>query len=194
MRRLAKEKNIDLSKIQGTGKDGRILKQDLESAATPKKAEAPKPVEAKAKAPAPAPVAGKPGKTQVVQMSDFQKGMQKSMTESNSIPHLYLKDEFDLTELTAMREQLKKISPIPITFMSLFIKSFSLALLKYPSLNSLYDKSKPFEYKQYKSHNISLALDSPKGLVVPNIKNVQDLSIIEVSKELQRLKDLGDKG
>lgn len=62
------------------------------------------------------------------------------MTEANSIPHLYLKEEVDLTELAEMREQLKKEKNI--TYMTLLIKSFSLALTKYPILNSTYDPSK----------------------------------------------------
>lgn len=103
-------------------------------------------------------------------MSDFQKGMQKSMTEANTIPHLYLKEEIDITSLAEFREKIKKDKNI--TFMTLLIKTFSMALLKYPIINSTYDVSKPFEYTQHSSHNISIALDSPKGLVVPNIKNV----------------------
>jgi 2-oxoisovalerate dehydrogenase E2 component (dihydrolipoyl transacylase) len=56
--------------------------------------------------------------------------------------------------------------------MSFFLKAFSMALEDFPVLNSLYDVSKPFEYTQVDNHNISFAIDSPKGLVVPNIKNV----------------------
>lgn len=56
--------------------------------------------------------------------------------------------------------------------MTFFIKAFSLALREYPVINSLYDINKPFEYTLVENHNISLAVDSPKGLVVPNIKNV----------------------
>lgn len=59
------------------------------------------------------------------------------MTEANSIPHLYLKEEVDLTDLADMRELLKKEKSI--TFMTLLIKSFSLALTKFPILNSTYD-------------------------------------------------------
>lgn len=47
-------------------------------------------------------------------------------------------------------------------------------------------KSNPYEYKQFSNHNISIALDSPKGLVVPNIKNCQNLSIMDIHEELNR--------
>lgn len=55
--------------------------------------------------------------------------------------------------------------------MSFFIKAFSLALSKFPILNSTYNVEKPFEYTTYSSHNITIAMDSPNGLVVPNLKD-----------------------
>ncbi len=56
--------------------------------------------------------------------------------------------------------------------MPLFIKAFSLALNDFPVINSYYSLDNPFEYKLVKNHNVSIAIDSPNGLVVPNIKNV----------------------
>lgn len=83
---------------------------------------------------------------------------------------------------------------ISVTFMPFFIKAFSMALTQYPILNSSYDPTKPFEYKTISSHNISIAVDSPKGLVVPNIKNCQGLSILDIQNELTRLKKLAEEG
>lgn len=59
------------------------------------------------------------------------------MTEANTIPHLYLKEEIDITNLAELREKIKKDKNI--TFMTLLIKTFSMALLKYPIINSTYD-------------------------------------------------------
>jgi 2-oxoisovalerate dehydrogenase E2 component (dihydrolipoyl transacylase) len=56
--------------------------------------------------------------------------------------------------------------------MTLFVKTFSLALQSFPILNSTYDVSQPYSFKMHAEHNISIALDSPFGLVVPNIKRV----------------------
>lgn len=78
--------------------------------------------------------------------------------------------------------------------MPFFIKAFSMAMLEYPIINSHYDVSKPFEYIQFASHNISIAIDSPKGLVVPNIKNCQNLSIIEINEELNRIRKASQDG
>lgn len=71
--------------------------------------------------------------------------------------------------------------------MPFIIKAASLALSKHPIINSWYDKDKPFEYTTVENHNISFAIDSPKGLVVPNVKNVQNLSILEVNEEFNRI-------
>lgn len=68
------------------------------------------------------------------------------MTASNSIPHLYIKEEIDITETVKFREILKKQGH-SITFMSIFLKSFSLALKDYPLINSVYDPERPFEYE-----------------------------------------------
>ena len=71
--------------------------------------------------------------------------------------------------------------------MSYFIKTFSLALSHYPKLNSWYNTDAPFEYTLVDNHNITIAIDTSNGLAVPNIKNVQTLSITEVQVELNRL-------
>lgn len=79
-------------------------------------------------------------------MSGFQKGMQKSMTESNTIPHLYLHEQLDITEVQRMRKVLKDNNK-KVTVMGILIKTFSLALKHYPKMNALYYPEKnPFEY------------------------------------------------
>jgi 2-oxoisovalerate dehydrogenase E2 component (dihydrolipoyl transacylase) len=70
-------------------------------------------------------------------MNNFEKGMQKTMTETNLIPHLYLHEEFDITETEKMRKTIK-VSEKKVTLMGVLVKTFSLALKKYPILNSLY--------------------------------------------------------
>ncbi|CAD8067560.1 unnamed protein product [Paramecium primaurelia] len=173
---LALQNNIDINNVKGTGIYGTITKDDISNyQQQPKKTQQINSI----------------SQSQTIKMSDFQKGMQKSMTESNTIPHLYLQEEIDVTSLSLFREELKKQQNI--TFMTLFIKSFSLALLQFPILNSTYDPSVPFQFITHQDHNISIAMDSPKGLVVPNIKQVQNLSILEVQQQLNKLKKLGDE-
>ena len=78
--------------------------------------------------------------------------------------------------------------------MPFFIKAFSLCLFDYPIINSHYDVSNPFEYINFSSHNISVAIDSPKGLVVPNIKNCENLSILQIQEELKRIMKASQEG
>lgn len=76
--------------------------------------------------------------------------------------------------------------------MPFFIKAASRALEKVPQLNSWLDEENQVLRVQ-KSHNIGIAMDTSEGLIVPNIKNVQNLNIIEIAKELNRLQKLGRK-
>lgn len=72
-----------------------------------------------------------------------------------------------------MRKTIKE-NKTKVTLMGILVKTFSLALKKYPIINSTYEPEKnEFEYTIQGSQNISIAIDSPNGLVVPNIKNVQ---------------------
>lgn len=66
--------------------------------------------------------------------------------------------------------------------MTFFLKFFSAALIDFPILNSTYDPEKPFEYTIHDNHNVSVAIDTSHGLAVPNIKNVQNLSLFEVQE------------
>lgn len=67
--------------------------------------------------------------------------------------------------------------------MGILIKTFSIALKKYPIMNALYEPHKnEFEYSLHSSHNVSIAVDSPNGLVVPHIKNVQNLSLLKIQE------------
>jgi 2-oxoisovalerate dehydrogenase E2 component (dihydrolipoyl transacylase) len=103
-------------------------------------------------------------------------------------------EEVDMTELTKVRNDLREESGIKLSYMPLFIKAFSLALLEFPILNSHYSAENPFEYNMIKNHNISIAIDSPQGLVVPNIKNCQDLTISQIQLELNRIRNSALEG
>lgn len=75
--------------------------------------------------------------------------------------------------------------------MGMLIKTFSMALKKYPKINATYSPEvNEFEYKIQHNHNISVAIDSPNGLVVPNIKNVETLNLLGIQKEIERLRQL----
>nr|XP_028588505.1 lipoamide acyltransferase component of branched-chain alpha-keto acid dehydrogenase complex, mitochondrial isoform X1 [Podarcis muralis] len=212
VRRLAMENNIKLSEVVGTGKDNRILKEDILNYLAKQTGAilplSPKP-EIVAPPPTPKPAADKPKtpriplpiskpvvisqKDKTVAVSGFQKVMVKTMSAALKIPHFGYCDEIDLTQLVRLREELKPVAlerGIKLTFMPFFLKAASLALLHYPILNASLDENcQNITYKA--SHNIGVAMDTGQGLVVPNVKNVQACSVYEVASELNRLQSLG---
>lgn len=220
VRRLAMENNIKLSEVVGTGKDGRILKEDIlnylakqtgailpptlfQEIQPPPPAPAPAAAAARPASSPPAakapPVTPKPvftGKDVTEPLKGFHKAMVKTMTAALKIPHFGYCDEVDLTRLVSLRSELKPVADgrgVRLSFMPFFIKAASLGLLHFPILNASVDEGcQNITYKA--SHNIGLAMDTSQGLLVPNVKNVQLLSVFEIAQELNRLQTLGAAG
>ena len=199
IRHLAKANSIDLQKLQGTGPEGRILKEDImkiiDNAPSPPVVEENKYLEnPKHIQPPPMPKAEYKLEDKAIKLSAVQRAMLKSMTESLSIPHLTFCEDVCMDQIIQLRNQLKNnIKDTKITFMPFFVKALSLSILDYPIVNSILNDSEN-EYLIKGSHNVSFAMDTPYGLIVPNIKDVECKSIYEIAKELNRLVDLGLKG
>uniref|UniRef100_A0A8C6WWS9 Dihydrolipoamide acetyltransferase component of pyruvate dehydrogenase complex n=1 Tax=Neogobius melanostomus TaxID=47308 RepID=A0A8C6WWS9_9GOBI len=207
VRRLAMENNIKLSEVVATGKDGRILKEDILNflskqtgailpPAPMQHIQTPPPIPVAIK---PAPAMPKPmftGKDVTEPLKGFHKAMVKTMTAALKIPHFGYCDEVDLSRLVRVRKDLQPVTQaqgVKLSYMPFFIKAASLGLLHFPSLNaSLDDACQNITYKA--SHNIGLAMDTSQGLLVPNVKNVQMLSVLEIALELNRLQTLGAAG
>ncbi|KAF5399209.1 Dihydrolipoamide acetyltransferase component of pyruvate dehydrogenase complex [Paragonimus heterotremus] len=200
VRRLAMENKIKLSDVVGTGKGGRILKEDVLNFMSG--TSAPSPAERRETpvqpvTPVVRPRAVSAGEDKVVGLTVIQRAMKTSMSQSNQIPHFVLSDELDLTRLVELREESSKLVKdrygLKLTYMPFFIKAASQALLEFPMLNAYTDEEcEQITYKA--SHNIGIAMDTPEGLLVPNIKCVEQLSVIEIAAELVRLQDLGSRG
>ncbi|XP_072294969.1 lipoamide acyltransferase component of branched-chain alpha-keto acid dehydrogenase complex, mitochondrial [Eucyclogobius newberryi] len=215
VRRLAMENNIKLSEVVGTGKDGRILKEDILNflakqtgailpPAPMQEIRPPAPAAAATQpqiptAPKPAPATPTPlfsGKDVTEPLKGFHKAMVRTMTAALKIPHFGYCDELDLSRLVQLRKDLQLLTAaqgVKLSYMPFFIKAASLALLHFPILNSSLDEAcQNITYKA--SHNIGLAMDTAQGLLVPNVKNVQMLSVFEIALELNRLQTLGAAG
>jgi len=222
VRKMAAEHNIRLSDVQGTGRDGRILKEDmlryLESRQRSKTDAAPvafaKPQvsiqsdmktsqmqtsQQKGQSCAKASTLESPvGVDRVEPIRGFKKAMVKSMNAALRIPHFGYCDEIDMSSMVGLRNSLKgsphlKERGIKMSYMPFFIKAASMALSQFPVLNASVDEAcENITFKA--SHNIGFAMDTTNGLIVPNIKNVQSLSVVDVALHLNRLIDLGNKG
>lgn len=126
------------------------------------------------------------------------------MTESLTIPHFGLSDEITMDSSSSFRSRLNaRLAKAPskdgvqrISYMPIMVKALSMALKSYPILNSCVvegaDGSPALAYRS--AHNIGIAMDCPNGLIVPNVKNVQDKSILDIAAELQRLQEAGSIG
>lgn len=199
VRRVSRELNIDISQINGTGKDGRVLKEDV--IAFHKQSSSSSPAEQ----PAPSPSSMTPSTPEAGEvlkpLSPVQAQMFKTMTSSLQIPHFLYTDELVLDSLTKLRARFNEIrlgqNKSKMSYMPFFIKFFSVALAEFPVVNSRVVPSGPDGKPQLlwrPQHNIGIAMDTPAGLIVPNIKNVEKLSISEVADELARLQQAAQTG
>ncbi|CAH0749751.1 unnamed protein product [Diatraea saccharalis] len=204
VRRIASQFQVDLSLIKATGKNGRIMKEDVLShlnISSDKSNEVPEETSTSLRAVS-IPLTAAHAKTEIilddrtVPVTGFTKAMVKSMTEAMKIPHFGFSDEYDVTKLIESRQILKNLAEehgVRLTYMPIIIKAASLSLTSFPILNSSLDSScENITYKS--SHNIGVAMDTPNGLVVPVIKNVQNKSILEIARELNTLQEKGVKG
>jgi 2-oxoisovalerate dehydrogenase E2 component (dihydrolipoyl transacylase) len=206
VRHLAREKGVDLNTVTGTGSMGRVLEQDVLQASAPAATAAPatpaapvKKAAAPAAAAAPRPVV-RPGEDTVVEITDMiGKGMVKSMVDSLSVPYMALGEEIDMTAMLALQKSLKDVAAkkhgVKVSVTSFLLKATSLALAENPKINSKFGPAdaNPPTYTLYGNHNISVAIDTPHGLVVPNIKDVGNLSLIEIQQELLRLAEAANE-
>jgi 2-oxoisovalerate dehydrogenase E2 component (dihydrolipoyl transacylase) len=209
VRRIAREYKINIAIVSGSGKKGRVLKQDIESymqsqnqptAAANKAASAQQPsiTVANPSGPSSANNIGQQADvSKVIAMRGIKAAMAKQMLASvSTIPHFTVSDELIMDNLIALRSQLKpefEQQGVKLSFMPFFIKSLSLALKSFPEINSRLTKDES-ELHYLSSHNIGMAIDSKIGLLVPNIKNVQNLSLFEVAQECERIINAAREG
>ncbi|KAL8454025.1 hypothetical protein Emag_001597 [Eimeria magna] len=116
-----------------------------------------------------------------------------SMNESVKVPHMNIGDEYDVTRLGVIRQVLNKEladQDVKLSLTAFLIKAMSIAINDYPIVNSKFNATTQNSYTEYASHNVSVAIDSPGGLVVPCVKNVQDLTLVDIQRELVRLQGL----
>ncbi|PGH18568.1 hypothetical protein AJ79_00347 [Helicocarpus griseus UAMH5409] len=199
VRGMLKELDVNILDVSGTGKDGRVMKEDVlryvaerDAAPGAKEPSAPQPQQA-------ALDIATPQTETTTPLTPIQSQMFKTMTRSLSIPHFLYADELNIGSLSSIRKKLAAhpSQPQKLSFLPFIIKAVSLSLNTYPLLNARVDTTtnpnKPALVMR-SSHNIGVAMDTPTGLLVPNIKNVQARSILDIAAELTRLSDLARAG
>ncbi|MDY6051515.1 MAG: 2-oxoglutarate dehydrogenase, E2 component, dihydrolipoamide succinyltransferase [Rothia sp. (in: high G+C Gram-positive bacteria)] len=195
VRKLAKQEGVDLSTVKGTGVGGRIRKQDVMAAAEAKKggdvksesaAEAPATTAPAKKAAPKSAASSKRGTTE--KAPRIRQTVAKRMVESLAVSaQLTTVQEIDLTRLVALRNKAKagfeSREGSKLTFLPFFTKAVTEALQEFPQFNSsMSDDLKEITY--HGTENIGLAVDTPKGLLVPVVQNAGDLDIAGLAKNI----------
>ena len=188
VRRLARENNLDLSKIEGTGPAGRIVERDVRAAmergdaqADGRAAEAPEAAPA-APTPAAAPEpTGAPG-TEIKEMPRMQRVIAERMTQAKQqIPHFYATVEVEMDELMALRKQLNEQleeQGIKLSVNDFVMKACAVALKEYPNLNSLWT-SQGIELHEQVDLAMAVALEA--GLITPVIRDAANKTLSAIS-------------
>jgi 2-oxoglutarate dehydrogenase E2 component (dihydrolipoamide succinyltransferase) len=190
VRRVVLEHGLDPSKIKGTGKDGRLTKDDVLAAAKAERAEgAPQPAAAQAAA-APvqsisAPATGE-RREERVRMTRLRQTIARRLKEAqNTAALLTTFNDVDMTEVMAARARYKdlfeKKHGIRLGFMGFFVKAAALAARDIPSVNA-YIEGDEIVYHDYL--DVSVAVSAPNGLVVPVIRNADRMSFAEIEKTI----------
>lgn len=174
-RKLAKDLNIDIQTIKGTGPAGRVMKSDI--------LQHQKPVEET--------IVSKPVQTgNRVAMSQIRKSIAEHMTKSKfTIPHTAVMDEVDVESLVQYRNEVKLLArqkDVKLTYMPFFIKAVVRALKEHPIMNASLDEEHS-EIIMHQDIHIGIAVDTPYGLMVPVIKHADQLSLLELAKKIEDL-------
>ena len=183
-RQLAEENGINLASLKGTGKDGRVTKEDVVAAVEAKK-NAPAAAPAKAAAPAAAaPVFAAGDRTEKrVPMTRVRATVAKRLVEAQSnMAMLTTFNEVDMTEVMALRSKYKDLfekshNGVRLGFMSFFVKAATEALKRFPAVNASIDGS-DIVYHGYA--DVGVAVSSDRGLVVPVLRNAELMSLAQI--------------
>ncbi len=191
VRKLAREHNVDLARVSGTGTGGRVTKQDIldfvEHRTSDAAAVAAAPAPRQASAPTPAVIPG-----ELVPMSQMRKIITQRMIESRrTSAHVHSMFEVDMTRIVNLRNKLKngfeQRYGARLTFMPFFVRAAIIALQQYPIVNSSLEGDS-VRYHKHVNAGIAVALDW--GLIVPVLKNADELNFLGLQRGIT---DLGER-
>jgi len=180
-KKIAKEKNIDLSKVTGTGENGRIIKNDL-SDLSPVEETTEQQIQTEENQ-SPKVVDVIKEETTIVQNSTMRKAIAKNLSKSKfTAPHYYLSVEFNMDNAIAFREQYNSIPDTKISFNDIVVKACAVALKNHPQVNSQWNDDKIILNNNV---HIGVAVGIEDGLVVPVIKNADKESLHSINSKVR---------
>lgn len=189
-RRLAEEKGVDLSRVRGTGPDGRIVKRDILEAAANPPAVAPVASSPRSAAPAlapKAPLAKLENKT--IPLSSMRQTIARRLVQSKqTIPHFYVSIDVQMDKLLDLRKQAnEQLAPEKTSVTDFVIKAVAVAITRIPAINASFTDAAII---QHGSVDLGIAVSIDDGLVVPVLRQAHAKSVRQISGELKNLADL----
>lgn len=184
-RKMAKDLNVDINLVDGTGTNGRVMKEDIKAYHTSLKKEEVTTTTTNANL-----ITSYEGLIEEQELSSIRKSISKAMTLSKQlIPHTVLMDEVDVNSLVSLRKEFKEealIHGVKLTYMPFIIKAVTIVLKEFPLFNCTYDHENEKLFLK-KFYNIGVATDTPEGLMVPVIHGTEHMGILEIAREMKRL-------
>jgi pyruvate dehydrogenase E2 component (dihydrolipoamide acetyltransferase) len=173
-RRRAKELGVDLSRLIGSGRTGRVIESDVFKAASNDSSKCRD---------------GDGALSNASQISTMRRSIaERTALSFSTIPHFYLRAEVDVTELVKMREHLLELVEtelgVRITLTDFLLRAQALALRDFPAMNAVWREN---SIVQYRDADIGLVVGLPDGLVIPVLRAAQRLSLVQLAKERVRL-------
>ncbi len=213
-RRLAEEHNLDYTKIQGTGPNGRIIKMDVASAITTPAVASPvapqtqstplQPVAETYVAPQAQPevltsaaVAASTGDVVEIPLTAMRRTIAKRLSQSmQTAPHFYVTTVIDTGKLAELRKQInefaaKDTTPIKVSFNDLIVKAVARTLVRMPEMNVSFAEDRLLQKKQV---NVGVAVALEQGLIVPVVRNADQRGMIDLARETRRLAEAARQG
>ena len=194
VRKLARELGVELTKVRGSGENGRIAREDVERVAKAGKVSQPggaTPSDGRARQPATSTAPER------IPLRGLRRNIAQHMVLSkHTAAHTLQVDEADMTELVRWRTRSKEKAAergVKLTYLPFFVKAATAALKKYPFVNASLDDAAG-EIVLKKDYNIGIATDTDAGLVVPVIHNADRLSIFDLAREIVTLADKARNG
>ena len=188
VRREAHERGIDIHAVAGTGRGGRVTRDDLRSF------EAPAPT-----LPAALPQAQvlPSGSEERIKIIGVRRAIAEQMSRSkHTAAHFTYVEEIDCGELVELRQRMKRAAAdrgIKVTYIPIIMKAVSLVMRDFPNLNAVMDEER-FELVVKGDHDFGISTDTPNGLYVPVVRNVEQKSILHIAREMGELTERTRQG
>ncbi len=186
VRRLARERGLDLASLTGTGPDGRITRRDLEGAPAVPAAPAP------ASGPSPAPATPDAAAFTDEKLSSMRRAIARRLTESKStVPHFYVTAHVKVDRLLALRAEINAASPRRISVNDFVLKAAAAALVEVPAANAIWNGD---TIRRFTGVDIAVAVAIDGGLVTPVVRGVEGLAIGRLSAAVAELAERARAG